>query len=553
MRSLIELVARESEGVRRQIIVTTAVSGLANAAILAIINAAAQSASYESINLRYLLMFIVAMALYVMCQRSSSRQMIRVTTESVQRIRVRLADKIQNSELETLEKVDKSELLNAMSHEATIIADSGEALTEALQAAIFVVFGFLYVAILSRTAFWLGVVFASISLTIAMRNRTSLGRLIGEARRKEIEFLNYVTHAIQGFKEARINDRKREDIRHDIHETSVEVTRLHVAVSDVQSRSTIFGRASFYVLIAIVVFLLPVLIQAYTEVIMELTTSILFIVGPLSLIVGLIPYLARGGEAAEAIGRLEKALNVEHEAVDARPGRLKPPPVQSVRQISFHDIEYAYRDHDSDVFTLGPLSFSIEAPEIVFITGGNGSGKSTLLKIITGLYLPNSGYIRVDDVVVENGNLQSYRERFSAIFSDFHLFEKLYGMLGTNEIVVTELLKQMQLDQKVRFIGDRFSTLDLSTGQRKRVALVVSLLEHKPVLVFDELAADQDPQFRRFLYEELLPRLKQEGRTIIAATHDDRYFHLADKVIKMEYGKIERIEVKGSPGDDLSR
>ena len=95
----------------------------------------------------------------------------------------------------------------------------------------------------------------------------------------------------------------------------------------------------------------------------------------------------------------------------------------------------------------------------------------------------------------------------------------------------------MQLSDKVRVVNDRWSTLELSTGQRKRLALVVSLLDHKPLLVFDELAADQDPEFRQFLYEELLPRLRSQGTTVIAATHDDRYFHVADKVIKMEYGK----------------
>jgi len=91
-------------------------------------------------------------------------------------------------------------------------------------------------------------------------------------------------------------------------------------------------------------------------------------------------------------------------------------------------------------------------------------------------------------------------------------------------------------------VDDQWSTLELSTGQRKRLALVVSLLDRKPLLVFDELAADQDPEFRQFLYEQLLPRLKAEGSTVIAATHDDRYFHIADKVIKMEYGKASYVQ-----------
>jgi putative ATP-binding cassette transporter len=541
MVRLVELVVKESEGRRRAIIATAAISGMANAAILAIINQAAQSASYDNLNFRYLMMFILAMVLYILCQRLTTKDMVRITTGLVQTMRIRLADKIQNAELEVLDKIDKGEIVNAMSQEATIISESGEAMTEAMQAAIFVVFGFVYVAYLSLPAFAFSLVFAGAAVTIVLRHRTLLTQLIGEARKKEIEFLNYVTHAIDGFKETRINEHKRQDLERDIHLTSLEATRLREEVSDLQSRSTIFGRASFYALIAMIVFLLPVVIREYTQVIIQLVTAVLFIVGPLSLIVGLIPYLARGNEAAKAILRLEATLDAGHEAIKKEADRFPAPPVLSFQSISFNDVQFTYGNHGNEVFTLGPLSFSVQGSEIVFVTGGNGSGKSTLLKVITGLYPPESGYIRADHTVVESGNLQSYRELFSAIFSDFHLFEKLYGLLGTNEIIVDEFLKQMQLDRKVRFANGRFSNLELSTGQRKRLALVVSLLEERPILVFDELAADQDPQFRKFLYEQLLPKLKQDGHTIIAATHDDRYFHLADKLIKMEYGKIEHV------------
>ena len=162
--------------------------------------------------------------------------------------------------------------------------------------------------------------------------------------------------------------------------------------------------------------------------------------------------------------------------------------------------------------------------------------------MLAGLYPPDSGHLAVDGAPVTTSGLQRYRELFAAIFADFHLFERLYGLFGADERRIAGLLDDMQLAGKVHVDADRWSTLDLSTGQRKRLALVVSLLDRKPLLVFDELAADQDPEFRRFLYEALLPRLKAEGATIIAATHDDRYFHVADKVIKMEYGKAAYVQ-----------
>ncbi|MCX6635946.1 MAG: ATP-binding cassette domain-containing protein, partial [Acidobacteria bacterium] len=170
--------------------------------------------------------------------------------------------------------------------------------------------------------------------------------------------------------------------------------------------------------------------------------------------------------------------------------------------------------------------------------GGNGSGKTTLLKLFTALYQPMQGCIRVDGSEITAANVQSYRNLFSAIFSDFHLFDKLHGLRDIAPERVDDLLRRMDISQKTAFRDGRFSNILLSTGQRKRLALVVSYLEDKPVYVFDEVAADQDPRFRGYFYETLLPELKRAGKTVVVVTHDDRYFHVADRVLGMDYGKL---------------
>ena len=88
------------------------------------------------------------------------------------------------------------------------------------------------------------------------------------------------------------------------------------------------------------------------------------------------------------------------------------------------------------------------------------------------------------------------------------------------------------------YADGRFSTLDLSTGQRKRLAMVAALLDDKPIYIFDEWAADQDPGFRRYFYEGLLGELKARGKTVLAVTHDDRYFGVADRVVKRGEGGV---------------
>jgi putative ATP-binding cassette transporter len=127
---------------------------------------------------------------------------------------------------------------------------------------------------------------------------------------------------------------------------------------------------------------------------------------------------------------------------------------------------------------------------------------------------------------------------FSAIFSDFHLFEKLHGLSAVDPERVNALLRLMEISDKTAFSEGHFTNTHLSTGQRKRLALVVSYLEDKPIYVFDEVAADQDPQFRRYFYETLLPELKSAGKTVVVVSHDDRYFQAGDRVLQMDYGKL---------------
>jgi putative ATP-binding cassette transporter len=160
--------------------------------------------------------------------------------------------------------------------------------------------------------------------------------------------------------------------------------------------------------------------------------------------------------------------------------------------------------------------------------------------LLTGLYAPLSGSIRIDGISLDRDSIASYREMFSIVFGDFFLFDRLYGIEDIDTKRVTALIREMDLDKKTSFSQGSFTNINLSTGQRKRLALIAALLDNKPVCVFDEVAADQDPVFRKYFYEAFLIKLKNEGKTVIAVSHDDRYFHVADRIIKMDYGKVIR-------------
>ena len=199
-----------------------------------------------------------------------------------------------------------------------------------------------------------------------------------------------------------------------------------------------------------------------------------------------------------------------------------------------------FRSDKESRFSLGPVDLSFKPGEIVFIVGGNGSGKSTLAKLITGLYIPEAGEIVLDDKKITDDNREWYRQHFSVIFSDYYLFEKLLGMgKPALDEQAQEYLRQLKINHKVTIENGKLSTTDLSQGQRKRLALLTAYLENRPIYLFDEWASDQDPMFRDIFYKEILVNLKKRNKTVLVISHDDHYFHLADRIIKLDYGKIE--------------
>ena len=189
---------------------------------------------------------------------------------------------------------------------------------------------------------------------------------------------------------------------------------------------------------------------------------------------------------------------------------------------------------------MGPVDLTFQAGELIFIVGGNGSGKSTLAKLLTGLYIPESGEVSLDGTSIVDTNREWYRQHFSTIFSDFYLFDRLVSPTdSTLDSQAHTFLKTLELEKKVLVTDGQLSTTELSQGQRKRLALLGAYLEDRPIYLFDEWAADQDPVFREIFYTQLLADLQQRGKTVLVISHDDHYFHLADRIIKLDYGRIE--------------
>src|SRR5260221_474802 len=218
-----------------------------------------------------------------------------------------------------------------------------------------------------------------------------------------------------------------------------------------------------------------------------------------------------------------------------------PPPAQpDWKELELRGVTHSYRrDGEAEDFVLGPINLSFHPGELTFITGGNGSGKTTLAKLLTGLYAPENGDIHFNHQKIDGQSQECYRQHFSVVFSDFFLFDELLGMVSPNlDEQARHYLENLKLTQKVRIEHGKFSTTELSQGQRKRLALLTAYLEGRPIYVFDEWAADQDPYFKNVFYTELLPALRSQNKTVLVISHDDKYYDLADRIIKLEEGRI---------------
>lgn len=266
--------------------------------------------------------------------------------------------------------------------------------------------------------------------------------------------------------------------------------------------------------------------------------ALLYITTPIAIVLNSIPSLTIASVSHRKIKRLLQDMPQE----TAEDKLIEIPNWGSLR---FEEISYQYSAKSADeiAFSVGPLNLEIKRGEVTFIVGGNGSGKSTLSKLITQHYRPSNGKIYFGEQEVSDSNITSFRNDIYAIYSSFYLFEQLLMELDTDtEALIKHYLKEFRLDKKVTIENGVFSTTQLSDGQRKRLALLVGFLDDKGLYLFDEWAADQDPDFKNVFYTEILPELRAKNKAVVVISHDDKYFGCADKILKMNNGQLHHLE-----------
>ncbi|HXS69076.1 MAG TPA: cyclic peptide export ABC transporter [Candidatus Polarisedimenticolia bacterium] len=362
---------------------------------------------------------------------------------------------------------------------------------------------------------------------------------LNSAREEEDRLFSYFRALTEGIKELKLHRSRRGSFLTQNVQTATENFQRHNVGAEIRFvAAQNWSHFLFFALIGLILFLLPAISHMSIKTLTGYVITTLYLMGPLAGVMSSLSLFGRANVALEKVDQL---------GVSLVQGATEECPIdQNEREITFENLELVNVQHtyhhekDDSHFTLGPINLRFRPGELVFLVGGNGSGKSTLAKIISGLYTPENGEIRLDGKPVTDRNRDDYRQLFSAVFSDFYLFENLLGLQTRNVDEQAKFyLDQLHLSHKVKVKDGVLSTTAVSQGQRKRLALLTAYLEDRPFYLFDEWAADQDPLFKDVFYTQLLPELKARGKTVLVISHDDKYFDVADRIIKLDYGKLD--------------
>ena len=484
-----------------------------------------------------LLSFLGLLALLMVSSGAGQVALHTLGHRFVYRLRRSLVRRVLDTDIERLEQIGGARILASLSSDIRNITIAFVYMPELTYGLILSIAAFSYLAWLSPALFGITAGWLGLTLLVGWFFVGKVNHHIRLLREAEDHLYQDYQSIIDGRKELALNrDRARmlydEEFDRDARAYRDNVTRADIfnGLAGNWANAMVLGS------IGLVFFCASGLGWASGEVAATFALTVLFLRAPMVATVAALPSLLA---ARISLDKLE-ALDLAPETSDI----AAVPGLGEWQSLQLAGVEYRYPGEGEEAgFDVGPIDLELRRGELVFLVGGNGSGKSTLARLLTGLHRPAGGEIRLDGHVVQPHQWQSYRQLFASVYTDFHLFSRLLGPAAAevDESLVGQWLERLRLRHKVKFAAGRLADTRFSQGQRKRLALMLAMLEDRDILILDEWAADQDPLFRRLFYRELLPQLKAAGKTVLAITHDDHYFDQADRLLKMDGGRLSEL------------
>ena len=498
------------------------------------------SGVYTKVSEEYLLLFATALLLFVWVRRTLALSTIYSSQGIFWDLRRQLMKSILDMDYEQLSN-KRSHIQSAIVSDIQTLTDASISIISFSTSLLISVTCLFYLALISWKVLIITLSTTLLGIVIYQISSKKNAQYFKIARNLEINFVNHFDSILNGFREITLEPKKGKSIV----ERRIETIAKQAYGNNVQAFSgfinnQIIGQVLFYGLIAAILLYFNVVWNMSTTDSISVVFTLLYLLNSIETIMVLLPNLVRANVAADNLVALRKELG---ETQNILPSFYERVAKNSFSSITVNSLFYKYNEDSNSAFGIGPINFKINQGETIFIYGGNGSGKTTFIHTFLRLLTPTMGEIRINDVIVTECNCTMYRTAFAVVFSDFYLYDELHAIDEINERKWKYYLKLFELEGKVILQNKCFSTTNLSTGQRKRLALISALLEEKPILVLDEWAADQDPYFRKKFYTEIIPILKKDGIAVLAITHDDKYYYCADRLYKMDYGKLVKEDI----------
>ena len=518
--------------------ITGSISGMGSAASIALINRSISqiTPAHPQAQPELLWGFVGLVIISLITTLISQFLLAQLAQDAIYKLRLRISGWILASPLRHLEELGTSRLLATLTEDIQAISSGVFSIPTLCVNAAIVMASLAYLGWLSIGVLLGTLVFMALSISLVQLLINQAMRSFTAAREENDALMTHFQAITNGIKELKLHSQRREDfLQADLQTTAAHLREYRIGSQRAIALSGGIGELSFFVLLGLFVYGLPQIQTVSAELLSGYVLTISYLMRPIGNTLAILPNLGLAGVALRKIDTL--GLSLASRAETLAHMTLSP---HEFKQIDLQQATHNYQlAGEENTFILGPIDLSLHPGELVFIVGGNGSGKSTLAKLITGLYVPDSGEIRLDGQIVDDRHREQYRQLFSTVFADFYLFDRFVGLRLTDGDAQAKMyLEKLQLTHKVEIAQGKLSTTALSQGQRKRLALLTAYLEDRPIYLFDEWAADQDPFFREIFYQQLLPELKQRGKAVLVISHDDRYFHLADRLLKLDYGKI---------------
>lgn len=473
---------------------------------------------------------------YLVSRFLSETALNQLSQELLFDLRINLSRQILAVPLPQLEQLGVHRLLTVLTDDIPVITATLQLIPLACINGIVIIGCILYMGFLS----WMILVFVMAAMLLGgVAYRMSIPRATRtlHVARNDGETLVKAFHDLtSGIKELKLHQERRkiflakvlESTAQSLKSNNINGLRVYSAISSL-------CQTLLFLTLGVILFVLPQKLQLERSTLIGVVLTIFYMVPPLQFILSILPNYGRAKVAVDTIERLNLSLS------ESQPEQMSTmEQAHHWEKLKLSGVTHSYVDEEgTGSFQVGPIDLEFSPGALIFIAGGNGSGKTTFAKLLSGLYVPTSGTIQINNRIVTPDQLDIYRQYFTAIFSDFHLFESLFGLEAPDiDDRALEYLKKLRLGDKVAVRNGSFSTTNLSHGQRKRLALLNAYLENRAIYIFDEWAADQDPSFKEIFYFSILPQLKNTRRTVFVISHDEKYFSVADRIIRLENGKV---------------